>query len=223
MMALGASITYGFLSSHGNGYRQTLQGLLWRGGNDNVHYVGSRKNGTMENNEVEGWPGYRIDQIWPKAQGTVTQWTPNVILLNAGTNDCVQNWNIDNTTIQSTANANFTSTADDNIGTRMRGFINDLLAWSPASTVVLSTLVMNMDPAVNARVDNANARFLAVAQDMQAQGKRVIVAEMTPDAGGPNRNTMADQTHPNDDGYALMANKWYEAVRAAGAQGWFNA
>jgi hypothetical protein len=61
-MPLGASITYGLKSSDGNGYRKYLRDRIVAYGND-VNMVGSRRNGTMEDNDVEGWPGYIIDQV----------------------------------------------------------------------------------------------------------------------------------------------------------------
>lgn len=218
-MPLGASITYGFLSTDGNGYRNDLLGLLQRGGNTAVTYVGSRNNGTMADNAVEGWPGFRIDQVLPKARASVPQDLPNVILLNVGTNDCAQNYNLDNTTKQSTAAPQLTANATDTVGTRMRSLVDDLLAWSPNATVIMSTLILNRKTAINARVDKTNTKYRAVAADLQAAGLRVVLADMGADAGGPNATTMADSTHPNDVGYALMANRWYVALGEASDKG----
>lgn len=218
-MSLGASITYGYRSSDGNGYRNDLLGLLQKGGNTNVTYVGSRNNGTMAENAVEGWPGYRIDQVLPKAQASVPKSLPNVILLNLGTNDCVQGYNIDNTTKQSTTAPQLTANATNTVGTRMRTLVEDLLAWSPNATVVLSTLILNKRAVTNARVADTNAQYRRQAEALQAAGRRVILADMSAAAGGPNASTMADSTHPNDVGYALMANRWYVALAEASDKG----
>ncbi|KAJ4385592.1 hypothetical protein N0V93_010021 [Gnomoniopsis smithogilvyi] len=219
IMPLGASITYGYLSTDGNGYREDLLGLLNRGGNTAVKYVGFRQNGTMTNNFVEGWPGYRIDQVYSKAAQHVPEFLPNVVLLNAGTNDCVQNWNIKNTTKQSTAAPAMTANATIDVGTRMRMLVEDVLAWSPNATVVMSTLILNKNLATNTLVNVANQQFRSVAADLQSAGQRVVLAEMITTAGGPNLTTMADRTHPNDVGYAMMADKWYEALTEAGTKG----
>ncbi|CAN8101978.1 unnamed protein product [Discula destructiva] len=218
-MPLGASITYGWLSTDGNGYREVLRELLARGGNTAVTYVGSRHNGTMTDNAVEGWPGYRIDQVWPKARASVPSCQPNLILLNVGTNDCAQNWNINATTKQSTANANFTANPTDGVGSRLRMLVDDLFVWAPNTTVVISTLIYNKAPLTNARVNTANRQFRAVAATLRAEGKHVVLADMSAEAGGPNMMTMTDRTHPNDVGYAMMANKWYEAIAEAGKAG----
>ncbi|CAG8179410.1 unnamed protein product [Penicillium nalgiovense] len=57
--------------------------------------VGSRKSGSMENNENERWRGFRIDQITNKVKISVPHLLPNIFTVNAGSNDCVQNFEID--------------------------------------------------------------------------------------------------------------------------------
>lgn len=219
MMPLGASITFGFLSSDGNGYRQDLLDLLQQGGNQDVTYVGSRNNGTMAENAVEGWPGLRIDEVLPKAQAAVPRFLPNVVLLNVGTNDCVQNFNLDNTTQTLAAEPALTADPSFDVGARLQVMIEDIYDMAPSATVVLSTLILNKDAAINARVDDANTQYRRVAADLQGQGRRLVLADMGAAAGGPNINTMADPTHPNDAGYALMANRWYAALQEASDKG----
>lgn len=48
-MPLGASITYGYKSTDGNGYRKDLRDKLRKAGYP-VNMVGSRKSGTMKDN-----------------------------------------------------------------------------------------------------------------------------------------------------------------------------
>lgn len=215
-MPLGASITYGFFSSDGNGYRNDLQSLLQLGGNTDITYVGTQPNGTMTENATEGFPGLRIDEVYPKAATSVPHFLPNVILLNLGTNDCVQDFDLARTTQPSTAAPSLTANASYTVGDRMRLLVEQLLVWSPDATVVLSTLIVNLNATTNDRVDAANVLFRGVAADLAGQGKRVVLADMSAAAGGPNTTTMADVTHPNDVGYALMADRWYEALKEAG-------
>lgn len=219
MMALGASITFGLRSTDGNGYRNDLLGLLNQGGNSNVTYVGTRNSGNMSENAVEGWPGDRIDMLLPKARDAVARYLPNVILVNVGTNDCVQDFDINSTTQASPVEPDLTSDPAGNIGSRMRVLVEGLLEWSPNTTVVVSTLIDNLFDTTQARIDDANEQFRAVALDLQSQGKSVVLAEMTAEAGGPDKNMMADETHPTDAGYALMANRWYAALVEAGQKG----
>lgn len=219
IMPLGASITFGLRSTDGNGYRAKLQALLNQSGTKNVEYVGSRKSGSMEQNSVEGWPGLRIDQVLPKANASVPQDLPNVILLNVGTNDCVQNFDMTNTTQNSTTAPELTANANFTVGDRMRMMVQDLLDWSPNATVVMSTLINNKYEKTQARVLVANDQFRAVAAELQGAGQKVVLAEMTAAAGGPNMTTMFDQTHPDDVGYAMMANRFYEAMLEASTKG----
>ncbi|KAG6355654.1 hypothetical protein INS49_003617 [Diaporthe citri] len=223
IMSLGASITFGLRSTDGNGYRDELRVLLNKSGTKNVEYVGSRTHGNMASNAVEGWPGLRIDQVLPKAKASVPNDLPNVILLNVGTNDCVQNFNMNNTTQNSTSAPELTSNANYTVGTRMRMMVEDLLEWSPNATVVMSTLINNRFDKTQARVLVANEQFRAVAAELQDAGSKVVLAEMTAAAGGPNMTTMFDQTHPNDVGYAMMADRFYEAMVEASTKGMISA
>jgi hypothetical protein len=82
ILCLGASITYGYESTDGNGYRYGLRGALVNGGNK-VNMIGSLTHGTMSNNQVEGWDGYRIAEVAQKAELSLPL-MPNLVLIHAG-------------------------------------------------------------------------------------------------------------------------------------------
>lgn len=82
ILCLGASITYGYESTDGNGYRYGLRGALVSGGNK-VNMIGSLTHGTMYNNEVEGWSGYRIAEVAEKAELSLPS-LPNLVLIHVG-------------------------------------------------------------------------------------------------------------------------------------------
>ncbi|KAF7627478.1 hypothetical protein AFLA_002859 [Aspergillus flavus NRRL3357] len=90
IMPLGASITYGYQSTNGNGYRRWLRQQLRHAGWW-VNMVGSNPNdtSTMNDNEVEATSGFRVDQVTQQAERPIPQ-QPNLILINAGTNDANQ-------------------------------------------------------------------------------------------------------------------------------------
>ena len=207
-MPLGASITYGTASSDGNGYRAALRTqLVAEPGSNKVNMVGSRQAGTMLDNDVEGWPGYRIEQVHAKAMAaaSVRKWKPNVVLINAGTNDATQNWNV--------------STA----GVRMEAMIRDVWSVSPRAVVVLSTLLVNKNAATERNVGVINRQFGELARKLRdVEGKRVVLVDMHGEAG-PGTGDMADDTHPNDVGYRKMANVWYQGLVAASDAGWLQA
>ncbi len=203
-MPLGASITYGQASTDGNGYRSSLRSQLSAVGNP-INMVGSRQAGTMRDNDVEGWPGFRIDQVRAKAvaAGGVGRWKPNVVLINAGTNDATQGWNV--------------STA----GERMEGMVREVWGASPRAVVVLSTLLVNRKAEGN--VQAINRQFGDVARRLRdAEGRRLVLVDMHGDAG-PGMDDLVDGTHPNDVGYRKMANIWFAGLVAASDAGWLQA
>ncbi|KAH8895826.1 carbohydrate esterase family 3 protein [Thozetella sp. PMI_491] len=200
IMPLGASITFGQASTDGNGYRGSLRDQLVSGGNA-VNMVGTRQHGTMRDNDVEGWPGFIIDSVHAKAQIAVPLSKPNVILINAGTNDCLGNINI-------------TGASD-----RMERMVLDLYSMSPQATVILSSLIINTNATVDSRVLVVNAEYKALVEKLQAQNRRIVYAEMH-GTDGPGMDDMHDQTHPNDNGYRMMANIWYKGLVTASNNGY---
>lgn len=208
-MPLGASITYGQGSSDGNGYRGVLRARLIAGYHGNaVNMVGSRRAGTMRDSDVEGWPGFRIAEVHAKARASVPAWKPNVVLVNAGTNDATQGWSV------------------GSAGQRMEDMIRDLWAMSPRAVVVLSTLLVNTKNAESARnVAAINRQFGEVVKRLgggKQEGKRIVLVDMQGE-DGPGREDLADDTHPNDEGYRKMANVWMKGLVAASDAGWLQA
>lgn len=199
-MPLGASITQGFKSSDGNGYRKELFDLLEESGYT-VDMVGSKQDGTMADNDHEGWIGLRVTQIMEKAELSVPDRLPNVFTVNAGTNDCLQNRDV------------------THIDDRMESLINYLFEASPQSTVILSTLVYNADTAVEECTQTVNKQYLALAEKLQGKSKKIVLADMQ-SSDGPQPSEMVDGTHPNDEGYKKMAKIWLKAIEDAESWGW---
>ncbi|CAI4217643.1 unnamed protein product [Parascedosporium putredinis] len=202
LMPLGGSITYGSGSSHGNGYRELLRDMLVSDGHE-VQMVGSRKSGSMKNGSHEGWRGFRIDQICQKAKCSVTKSLPNLFTVNAGSNDCIQDFDL------------------GNVGKRMGEMIEYLWKASPNSTVLLSTLLVTADTAVAPRVLHVNEQLRVLAEQSAAEGKRIVFVEMHgPD--GPELGDLVDGTHPCDAGYQKMATIWHRGVQEAESKGWLS-
>ncbi|EMT72206.1 SGNH hydrolase-type esterase domain-containing protein [Fusarium oxysporum II5] len=199
LMPLGGSVTYGVGSSDGNGYRKFLQDLLLANGYE-VSMVGSRKAGSMHNNENEGWRGYRLDQIESKARRSVATVKPNLFTINAGSNDCIQNYQL------------------DVFRERMDNLLEHLWKTSPLSTVILSTLLVNVDKQVNSRVLDINSYLRELVVLKEAERKKIVLADMY-STKGPDLDDLMDGTHPNDDGYNKMAHIWFNAIQKARANG----
>ncbi|CAJ0551515.1 Ff.00g114450.m01.CDS01 [Fusarium sp. VM40] len=195
LMPLGGSVTYGVGSSDGNGYRKFLQDMLLAQGYQ-VRFVGSRKSGSMKNNDNEGWRGYRLDQVASKARNSVATLGPNVFTINAGSNDCLQDYELDTFRI------------------RMGDTLDYLWQESPRSTIILSTLLVNANKQVNSRVVRVNSQIRESVQLKAAEEKRIVLADMY-SAQGPELSDLVDGTHPNDAGYRKMAEIWFNAIEQA--------
>ncbi|KOC15195.1 hypothetical protein AFLA70_593g000510 [Aspergillus flavus AF70] len=207
VLPLGASITWGVNSASGNGYRAPLRNKLTSTGWE-VDMVGTKQHGNMTDNDVEAHSGDTIDQVKAAAQGSL-KYKPNVVTINAGTNDCRLNISI--------------SEASD----RMRSLIESILDAEDTqdTTIVLSTLIPSVQKQTEANRPDVNRQYRSLANNMQKEGVRIVLADMDPETDDDkNRlvypedyttNGVADDTHPNEQGYAKMANVWYKAVLEA--------
>ncbi|KAJ5389420.1 Lipase GDSL, partial [Penicillium cataractarum] len=194
IMPLGASITLGYRSTDHNGYRKALrQQLRYEGWQ--VNMIGSLRNGTMHDNHHEGHYGYRIDQLESKIQQTILQ-KPNLILINAGTNDAVQNHQI--------------TTA----GLRMNTLLTTLYTSIPNTTIILSTLLPNKKH--QDRVDQISAQYRNLVALRREQNDRIVLADMS---SFIKASQLVDGTHPDDQGYREMAAVWWAAVKVAETEG----
>ncbi|WP_410813386.1 ricin-type beta-trefoil lectin domain protein [Micromonospora sp. 067-2] len=195
IMPLGASNTYGVNSTDGNGYREVLRRHLVDEAGLSIDYVGSLRSGNSVDRDNEGHSGLRIDQIAAGADGWLTTYRPEVVLLNIGTNDTRQDYQL--------------ATAPD----RLSALVDQILRVVPTATVMMSTLVPSATPAYNASVQAFNAKLPAIAQAKAAAGKKVHLVDLnsvlTLDDIG------SDGVHPTDGGYVKIADLWYAALQPA--------
>ncbi|GLZ01981.1 SGNH/GDSL hydrolase family protein [Actinoplanes sp. NBRC 103695] len=192
VMPLGASITWGTASSDGNGYREDLRKRLADAG-VTVDYVGSQQSGAMADRDNEGHPGWRIDQVAASIDGWLATYQPDVVLINVGTNDTIQNYDL------------------PNAPARMRALVQRIVAARPGIAVVFSTLVPSRDAGNNAETQAFNAQLPAIARDEQAAGHRVHLADLN--SSLTVDDISSDGIHPTDAGYVKMGNIWYSALR----------
>ncbi|GAP88168.1 putative GDSL-like lipase acylhydrolase [Rosellinia necatrix] len=204
IMCLGASIVRGEVSSDSNGFRKTLRADLAALGAP-VNMVGSQRYGTMPDNDFEAYGGNRVKQIHEHAKGVVPAQRPNVFVINVGTNNVLQRRDT------------------DAAGAHMEAFIDYLLATSPRSTVVLSTLLTNTVPNREPLILDINAQFRALFA-RKYEKKAVVLAELHPSAGLPGRpetgDISSDGSHPTDRGYEIMGHLLAEAIQYADAKGY---
>jgi lysophospholipase L1-like esterase len=202
VMPLGDSITWGTESTDGNGYREALRGLLVRTAGVPIDYVGSQKSGNAADNDNEGHPGYRIDQLAAGVDAWLAAAQPDVVLLNAGTNDTLQNYDL------------------PNAPARLHALIDQIIADRPAVSVVVATLIPSRarrsptrptDATSNSRVQAFNAHIPAIVQAERAAGHKVFAADLNSTL--PTADIGPDGIHPNYAGYVKLANLWFSALQ----------
>lgn len=202
-MPVGGSVTHGVGSSDQSGYRKTLLQLL-HDSDFNICMVGSRASGSFSNNEHEGWRGFRIDQIESRAKSSAERLRPHVFTVNAGSNDCLQDYQLTDVT------------------KRLGHLLETLWHASPGSTVILSSLLVNRDETAESRVRAFNKQAEAVAGLKDSEGKRIVFVDMHGEDGPGMEDLVDDGTHPNDAGYVKMANIWLRGVQMASDKGYLD-
>jgi lysophospholipase L1-like esterase len=207
-LPLGDSITEGFASS-GGGYRVSLfkQALA----NDQpITFVGTQQNGpNMVDGRTfprshQGHGGFTIDSGTGHAgiSGSITEnaldsFHPHIVLLMIGTNDI--NGNIDVT----------------NAPNRLRALIEDITDRSPDTLVVVASIIPIINAGTNQKVIAYNTSVEAVVSELAASGDHVMFVdnyaaiETSPNWQGA---LMADYLHPNDAGYAVLGQSFYDAI-----------
>ncbi|KAK5111586.1 hypothetical protein LTR85_011815 [Meristemomyces frigidus] len=202
ILPLGASIVYGFTSYDGNGFRYGLRNQLVYDGN-HVNMIGSVQAGTMADNDCEGWPGYVITQVAEKAELSIPS-QPNLVLLHLGTNDCVQDIDI------------------NNAGSRLKTLIDRLFDAIPDVTIVASTLLPNGNANTQANVKIYNSQIPGIVQDLQVAGQEITYVDFSSSYFSLS-DLGSDGTHPTAAGYQKMAEVWYQGIQVANGQGWLSA
>ncbi|KAH7230214.1 uncharacterized protein BKA55DRAFT_696746 [Fusarium redolens] len=151
------SITYGYASSDGNGYRAELHNILTAAGNK-VDMIGSVRSGSMEDNDNEGHSGDTSSEI--ASFRNACRQRPNVVLLHAGTNDMNK------------------PEDPDNAPGRLDNLVGTLVAALPDATIVVARII----PAVSSSTfsiirvyNNAITRLMA---RRALRGEKVMMVGM---------------------------------------------
>ncbi|CRG86502.1 hypothetical protein PISL3812_03508 [Talaromyces islandicus] len=200
-LPLGASITWGYRSQDGNGYREFLRNNMTAAGWE-VNMIGSLRHGSMPDNDNEGHVGLRVDQVAKKAELSIPK-KPNLILINAGTNDAVQHYKV--------------STA----GERMDDLLDRLYEAIPGTTIILSTLLPSKRvPRTAAKI---SAQYRTIVEQRQNASQRIILADMSKGDDALTTNELIDKTHPTEFGYSKMALIWWNAIQEAESKGFLSA
>lgn len=196
---LGASVTWGTGSSDGNGYRGPLREQLTGAGHV-VNLVGFNPNGSMKDHETEGYPGFTVREVADKLPRVLDELKPNLFLVNAGINDCIQ------------------GRGDNDIDADMGQLLDRIYGGTGAdAVVVLSGLLVNRNEEVDACAQRATAKYRSRIEKDAAAGRKIVYADM----GAIKSGDLGDDgTHPTDDGYKKMADAWFGAIETVAGKGW---
>ncbi|KAH7320726.1 hypothetical protein B0I35DRAFT_500940 [Stachybotrys elegans] len=171
-----------------------------------VNMVGSLYSGTMKDWNHEAVPGDIIDEVLRRIPNAVP-YKPNVVIINAGTND---------------ANGNV---SPSEAGVRM-GKVLDALwgAQDMANTcIMLSTLIPTTHSTGVKTRPVINDAYRELVKQRASAGKCIYLAEMAPGGSDwlviPDDYSSAETTHihPNDAGHRKMAAVFYKAIMEAAA------
>ncbi|MFZ0614002.1 MAG: GDSL-type esterase/lipase family protein [Desulfobacterales bacterium] len=204
IMPLGDSITLGVGPAvplaELNGYRRDLGDLLKSSGYD-IDFVGSLANGDPDftDKEHEGHPGWHDDQIAAGVYGFLTEHPAQIVLLHIGTNDI-------------SADPTYTNPAD------VAAILDEIDRWEAdngKTVVVVLAAIINRNGHVcpnpsTTTTFNQNVRQMALNRATNpVHADRIVMVDLECSAGLNYLSDMVDSTHPNADGYAKMATKWF--------------
>lgn len=212
IMPFGDSITDGYNASTPAGYRVELFRLAHAAGK-NITFVGNSSNGPATVDGIafppnhEGHSGYTIDPttkrsgISPLVATVMPKFTPHIVLLMIGTNDCIDDYDL------------------VNAPTRLETLIDSIYAQLPDVLLVVAEPVPSRgdgtkddDTALSARIEAYNATIPAVVLKKANAGKHIALVDMYKPFAADKANLMADQWHPNQAGYVIIGTQWYTAI-----------
>lgn len=198
---LGDSITEGLgwtppgASAAGGGYRVKLFGLANADGK-NFTFVGTRSNGpsTVDGKPFpqkhEGTSGITIEDLQKNVieKGSLSGAKPHIILLHIGTN-------------------NMYNSHPDTPAALLAKFLDKVIADCPDALLVVAKLIPL--PMNTSGIDTLNAAIPKLVEERAAKGAHIVLVDQF--TGFPTAQ-LGDQVHPNEQGYARMADVWYKAI-----------
>jgi acyl-CoA thioesterase-1 len=195
ILPLGDSITRGRIDHWS--YRRDLEVALTDAG-CSFNFVGTESGPSsgpgvpLSDRDHEGHSGLRTDQI----RARLSNWLPgnqhDWALVHVGTNDVLQGTSI------TAARTNISQIID-----KLRGA-------NPNVDILLAQVIPNL-PANEAAVVALNDQIASLAAQKDTPASRVIVVDHY--SGYSTFNHNYDQIHPNNAGEALMAGRWFDALR----------
>ncbi|HEX3770584.1 MAG TPA: SGNH/GDSL hydrolase family protein [Polyangiaceae bacterium] len=203
VLPLGDSIT-----AIGGSYRAPLFRRARQAG-QSLTFVGSQEAGPQDVDGApfprahEGHPGYTIDPgggrqgIAPLVPGAIAAYRPQIVTLMIGTNDVDTHLDL------------------PNAPRRLAALVDAIESAAPDALLVLAQIVPTASAEEDADVVAYNAAMPALVDERARAGKHIVLVDMH---GAFKKNPrygaelLFDNLHPNDAGYAVMAEVWYAAL-----------
>lgn len=201
IMPLGDSITRGVGGSGAtfDGYRDDLDALLSAEEVD-FDFVGSLSDGAGFDSDHEGHGGLRADQILNEIDAYLSANHPDLVILHIGTNDISSDQ-----TPESTAN-------------EISSILDAVHSFDKNIKIILASLAPRTDGKDN-NTNSLNSLLETLVQTKASGGYRVFYAPMNEiykcNPTWAAQYLSADDIHPNDAGYNVMAQVWLNTVTTA--------
>lgn len=153
---------------------------------------------------MEAHSGDRIDQI-QEASKLSTKYQPNVVIINGGTNDCLQSYDI----------PNFTD--------RYNSLLDSLYSAIPNVTIICSAVIPGTANGIPQNRDTVNAQIKALVNDRQNNGEKIVLADVDFPAGFFTTDYLiSDGIHPTDEGHRRLAEIYLDAFETANDSGFIS-
>jgi hypothetical protein len=199
---------YGNSITQGANNRPTYRYPLWKkliDKNIAFDFVGSMKTnfggepsrpdykGKAFDKDHEGHWGWKADEILSKMNSWLTQYTPDMVLLHIGTNDCIGGQN--------------TSSTQNEITQIITNLRND----NPKVVLFLATLIpCNQSANASNLVKDLNTKIKTMSSQLTTQASPVILVDQF--TGIDASKDLYDGIHQGATGEEKMAQKWFDAI-----------
>ena len=111
-------------------------------------------------------------------------------------------------------------TDPDTAPDRLGSLIDEIVSACPDAVVLVAQITPSGSDATNANVITYNAALPEVVAQRFDQGSHVLLVDMFTQLD--TATDFADDLHPNDSGYNIMAGVWADAIAFADILGWIN-
>ncbi|KAI3544900.1 GDSL-like Lipase/Acylhydrolase [Colletotrichum abscissum] len=212
ILPVGDSITVGYLSSDGNGYRLKLDedlsanevvfaGTVYGGNMSDGYYVRQQNRSYFHipnSDKLQAaWSGKTIKYIADNVGPSLVQ-RPNIILLHAGTNDMNPNPAV-------STEGNDPAAAAERLGT----LIDQMITACPDATILVAQIVDTCSAEQEAATVAYQKLIPGIVEQRRNASHHVLAVDFAALGTGILRD---DCIHPTDEGYRTMGDYWYDFI-----------